>query len=138
MKVQTDIRGGGEIAPRIYSLSEAFADFIDQEGLAVKVSQQEANLPFAIDLQTKYRKRLQRSASRKNMTVEECLAEWMSKKRSMGCVMAAEFICSRVPGFYPVRLNRDRQDGIHWQHVVASNDEVVVDLSPAMDYFDLS
>lgn len=72
------------------------------------------------------------------MTLDECIAEWKSKKRRMGCVSATEFVCKRVPGFYPKRLRRYMQNGndengLLWEHVVATDGTIIVDLVPHCD-----
>lgn len=61
-------------------------------------------------------------------TIDTAIAEWSSKNRRMGCVSASQWFCHRVEGFYPVRL--DRGD---WEHVVATNGQVVIDLVPHLD-----
>ncbi len=70
------------------------------------------------------------------MTIDECVTEWNSKKRRMGCVSATEFFCKRVAGFEPVRLERYDVDGNYTEHVVATNGVIRVDLAPHMDGFD--
>lgn len=60
-------------------------------------------------------------------TLEDALTEWVSKKRRMGCVSAAEWLCKRVPRFKPLRLYRD-----DYEHVVATDGKTIVDLTPAL------
>ena len=56
--------------------------------------------------------------------------EWHTKKRRMGCVSATRWFCERVPGFRPLRLTLYASNGDEYQHVVATNDSVHVDLAP--------
>lgn len=67
------------------------------------------------------------------MTIDETLKEWQSKNRRMGCVAATEWFCKRVYGFKPERLNRYTKEGYLYQHVVASNGFIRIDLSPYAD-----
>ena len=67
------------------------------------------------------------------MTLDECLTLWTSKKRHMGCVKATQFLCQRVPGFSPKRINRWTASGDLFQHVVATNGTIDVDLAPYAD-----
>jgi len=60
------------------------------------------------------------------------LEEWGTRRRSMGCVSGAEWFCKRVPDFHPVRLGRLEND-VEWEHVIATNGEVTVDLTPHWD-----
>jgi len=66
-------------------------------------------------------------------TLKECIAEWRSKKRRMGCVAATDFLCRRVPGFEPVRLTRYTITGEKFQHIVATDGVIHVDLAPWND-----
>ena len=50
----------------------------------------------------------------------------------MGCVSGAEWFCKRVPGFHCLRLGREENDVI-WEHVIATNGEILVDLTPHWD-----
>lgn len=68
-----------------------------------------------------------------SMDIQAALDEWQSKKRRMGCVSAAEWFCVRVSGFYPERLDRYTSQGELYQHVVATNGRVRVDLTPYAD-----
>jgi hypothetical protein len=70
---------------------------------------------------------------RSHMSIDEAVAEWSSKKRSMGCVSATDWFVRCVSGFKPVRLNRYTKNGDLFQHVVASNGVVVIDLAPYAD-----
>jgi hypothetical protein len=67
------------------------------------------------------------------MTADEALTLWQSKKRRMGCVSASNWWCKRVIGYQPERLTRYTQDGDLYQHVVATNGFVRIDLSPYND-----
>lgn len=67
------------------------------------------------------------------MTVDEALTEWHTKRRRMGCVAAANWFCKRVPGFKPLRRSSYTEEGYLYQHVVASNGRVIIDLSPYAD-----
>ena len=51
----------------------------------------------------------------------------------MGCVNATKWLCNRVNGFYPERLDRYTCDGYVYQHVVATNGLIRIDLSPYAD-----
>ena len=67
------------------------------------------------------------------VSIEQVLEEWASKKRRMGCVAATNFFVKRVPGFKPKRLTRHTSDGDLYEHVVATNGVVVIDLAPYSD-----
>jgi len=67
------------------------------------------------------------------MTLIEAIAEWKSKKRKHGCVRATDFLCKRVPGFKPERLTRYTKGGELFQHVVATDGIIRVDLDPESD-----
>ena len=72
------------------------------------------------------------------MNVQEALNEWQSKKRHMGCVAATQWFCTRVEGFYPLRLRRylpdgNDENGQFWEHVVATNGMTIIDLAPYAD-----
>lgn len=69
------------------------------------------------------------------MTLDETLTEWYSKKRRMGCVAATNWFCGKVPGFYPLRLRRYMPDGNFWEHVVATDGRIIIDLTPYNDTF---
>lgn len=64
------------------------------------------------------------------MTIDEAIVEWQSKKRRMGCVAATDFLCHRVPGFQPKRLTLYTPEGDLFQHVVASDGTIQIDLAP--------
>jgi hypothetical protein len=73
------------------------------------------------------------------MSIDDALAEWQSKKRTMGCVNAAEWFCKRVDGFKPLRTrkymqNGNDQNGMFWDHVVCTNGKITIDISPYADY----
>lgn len=67
------------------------------------------------------------------MTIEEAFQEWKAKKRRMGCVAATDWFCKRVPTFRPIRLTRYTKAGEVFQHVVATNGVVHIDISPYND-----
>lgn len=68
-----------------------------------------------------------------SMTLDQALAEWKSKRRRMGCVSATDFLCKRVPGFRPMRLTRYLESGEIYEHVVATDGLIVIDLAPYAD-----
>ena len=57
----------------------------------------------------------------------------VKKTCRMGCVAATNWFCSKVPGFYPKRLTRYTENGEVYEHVVATNGIVVIDLAPYAD-----
>jgi hypothetical protein len=65
--------------------------------------------------------------------IEEVIKEWESKKRRMGCVSATNFFCKRVSGFYPERITRYTPTGEIFEHVVATNGIIRIDLAPYAD-----
>jgi hypothetical protein len=67
------------------------------------------------------------------MMIDEAIREWQSKKRRMGCVAATDWFCKRVEGFKPERLSRYTKDGQYFEHVVATNGIIRIDLSPYND-----
>lgn len=67
------------------------------------------------------------------MTIDEALAEWKSKRRRMGCVSATDWFCKRVPGFAPIRYRRFTAEGDTFEHVVATDGVVRIDLCPDND-----
>jgi hypothetical protein len=67
------------------------------------------------------------------VSIEEVLVKWQSKKRHMGCVSATNWFCKRVKGFYPERLIKYTKQGEVYQHVVATNGIVRIDLAPYSD-----
>ncbi len=67
------------------------------------------------------------------MTVDEAISEWKTKKRRMGCVAAADWFCKRVPTFWPIRLTRHTNTGEVFEHVVATDGVVYVDIAPYND-----
>ncbi len=51
---------------------------------------------------------------------------------------AANWFCRRVPGFEPLRLRRylpggTDENGMLWEHVVATNGRIIIDLAPYSD-----
>jgi hypothetical protein len=67
------------------------------------------------------------------MTIDEAIQEWQSKNRRMGCVAATDWFCKRVKDFYPDRLPRYTSEGHYFEHVVATNGFIRIDLSPYAD-----
>ncbi len=67
------------------------------------------------------------------MTLDEAVNEWSAKKRRMGCVSAAGWLCRRVKGFELERLTRYTAEGDIFQHVIATNGIIHVDLAPYAD-----
>lgn len=67
------------------------------------------------------------------MSIDAAVAVWRSKQRRMGCVSATDWFCKRVPGFSPKRLTRYTPDGEVFEHVVATDGWIVVDLAPYAD-----
>ena len=67
------------------------------------------------------------------MSVDEMLAEWHKRPRRTGCVAAAQFVCDRVEGFRPMRVDRWTEHGHYFSHVVAYNGSIVIDLVPHKD-----
>lgn len=75
------------------------------------------------------------------ISLEEALEIWYSKRRRMGCVSATAWLCKRVPRFEPLRLRRYLQGGTdlngnYWEHVVASDGVITIDLAPYADSAD--
>lgn len=70
------------------------------------------------------------------MKIDDALKEWGAGKRRMGCVAATAWFCRRVPGFRPERLVRYTSDGEPFEHVVATNGVVRIDLAPYADVAD--
>ena len=66
--------------------------------------------------------------------IDRALREWKEKKRRMGCVAATDWFCKRVPEFRPVRLSRYTKSGDYFEHVVASNGVILIDLAPYSDH----
>jgi hypothetical protein len=65
--------------------------------------------------------------------LNKVLIEWQSKTRRMGCVNATNWLCRRVSIFSPLRLTRYTKDGEPFEHVVASNGRITIDLAPYAD-----
>ena len=61
------------------------------------------------------------------------LEVWYSKRRRMGCVAATDFLVKRVSGFIPKRVTRYTKDGEVFEHVVATDGVIVIDLAPYAD-----
>ena len=68
------------------------------------------------------------------MTIGQVFKEWKSKKRRMGCVAATAWFCKHIPSFYPKRLSRYTVKGDYFEHVVATDGSVIVDLAPYTDF----
>lgn len=68
------------------------------------------------------------------LTIDKAITEWESTKRHMGCVSAADWFCARVAGFKPIRIERWTEAGDIFEHVVASDGRVIIDLSPYADH----
>lgn len=51
----------------------------------------------------------------------------------MGCVAATKWFCRRQKSFYPLRLTRYTKKGEIFQHVVATNGKIIIDLAPNCD-----
>jgi diguanylate cyclase (GGDEF) domain len=71
----------------------------------------------------------------KHPQIKPILDEWLSKKRSMGCVGATDWFCSKAKGlgFKPLRLKRWTKEGDVYSHVVATDGSNIVDISPYAD-----
>lgn len=67
------------------------------------------------------------------MSIEKILKEWKSKVRRMGCVAATDWFCKRAPLFYPERLLRYTKNGERFEHVVATDGFIRIDLAPHSD-----
>lgn len=67
------------------------------------------------------------------MTLNEAIDEWESKPRRSGCVAATNWLCKRVSGFRPERLGRYTAEGDYFEHVVATDGRIRVDLAPGAD-----
>jgi hypothetical protein len=67
------------------------------------------------------------------MTIDQALVEWNSRSRRMGCVSASEWFSKRVSGFYSERLVRYTKEGDLFEHCVATNGSIRVDLTPHLD-----
>ncbi len=68
------------------------------------------------------------------MTIDRALEWWKSKQRRMGCVSATDWFCKRVNGFEPLRLTRFTSTGEIYEHVVATDGAIIVDLAPYADF----
>ena len=65
--------------------------------------------------------------------IHDTLDEWQSKPRSMGCVSASSWFCKRHPEYKSERLTRYTKKGEPFEHVVASNGKIRIDLAPYAD-----
>jgi len=70
---------------------------------------------------------------RSQMTIDEAVTEWQSKRRHMGCEAAARWFCKRVPGFHLELLHRYTKEGEYFAHMVATNGRIRIDLAPYAD-----
>ena len=86
----------------------------------------------AIEYLKKRRKKSAKAKPTKGV-IDKALHEWRSKKRRMDCVAATDWFCARVPGFTPLRITRYTKEGDTFQHVVATDGLVVIDISPYAD-----
>lgn len=62
------------------------------------------------------------------MSIDTAIKKWLSKKRKMGCVAAANWFCKRVPDFKPERLTRYTKKGEIFEHVVCTFGYIRIDL----------
>ena len=76
-----------------------------------------------------------------SMTLNQALRKWQSNKlyRKYGCRQATKWLCKRVKGFRPLTLRRylpngNDKNGNFWEHTVATNDLILIDLVPHCDY----
>lgn len=67
------------------------------------------------------------------MTIDAILREWKSKERRMGCVSATRWFCARANSFHPKRIARYTKDGAIYEHIVATDGSIVIDLAPYAD-----
>ena len=67
------------------------------------------------------------------MNIDAAIKEWKSKKRRMGCVAASKWFCKKVNGFRIERLQRYTESGDYFEHVVATDGVIRVDLTPCRD-----
>jgi len=67
-------------------------------------------------------------------TIDQAIEEWETANRRMGCVAATRWFCSRVQGFTPLRLTRYTKEGEIFQHVVATDGKVIIDIAPYADH----
>lgn len=72
--------------------------------------------------------------SYRQFTIDGAIEEWKATKRSMGCVAATDWFCKRVSGFRPERITRYTKDGEVFQHVVATDGVIRIDLAPYADH----
>lgn len=72
------------------------------------------------------------------MSIDQAVEEWHSKRRRMGCVSATAWFCQRVPTFHALRRRSylpggTDNNGRFWEHVVATDGKIIVDLAPYAD-----
>lgn len=67
------------------------------------------------------------------MTLNKAILEWESKIRKMGCIPATNWFCARVSRFWPLCLHCYTENGELYQHVVATNGKIIIDLAPYTD-----
>jgi hypothetical protein len=51
----------------------------------------------------------------------------------MGCVSATKWFCDRTQGFHPERITRYTKEGEIYQHVIATNGIIRIDIAPYAD-----
>lgn len=68
-------------------------------------------------------------------TIDDVLNEWASKNRKMGCVAATSWAIRKLKKykFKALRLTRYTPKGEVYQHVVAFNGKIIIDLAPYAD-----
>ena len=66
-------------------------------------------------------------------SIDETILLWESRTRRMGCVAATEWFCKRHHEFYPERLTRYTAEGELFQHEVATDGRIRIDLAPYAD-----
>jgi len=66
-------------------------------------------------------------------SIDEAIHEWNSTRRRMGCVAATNWFVKRVPGFRPERLTRYTENGEVFEHVLATDGRIRIDLAPYSD-----
>lgn len=68
-------------------------------------------------------------------SLDDTIEEWESKTRSMGCVAATNWFCSKHKTFKPLRKRfyypgGTDSNGKFWEHVVATDGKIEIDMSP--------
>ena len=67
------------------------------------------------------------------MTIDEAIKEWKEKKRRMGCVSATQWLVDRCQSFKAERLTRFTEDREVFEHVIATDGVIRIDLAPYSD-----